>query len=78
MAYEGERAVSIVEKPEVPPSDFAVTGLYFLDGTAPSRARRVTPSARGELEIVTLLESYMADERLKVEKMGRDGSTGTP
>jgi glucose-1-phosphate thymidylyltransferase len=67
----GGRARSIVEKPEVPPSNYAVTGLYFLDGTAPERARRVTPSARGELEITTLLQSYLRDGALEVEQMGR-------
>lgn len=61
----------IVEKPSAPPSPFAVTGLYFLDGTAPERARAVTPSARGELEIVTLLEMYLAEGLLSVEQMGR-------
>ena len=65
------RATSIVEKPERPASSFAVTGLYFLDGTAPARARAVRPSARGELEITTLLESYLADGTLRVERMGR-------
>ncbi len=62
---------SIIEKPKVPPSSFAVTGLYFLDGTAPEKARRVTPSDRGELEIVTLLEMYLAEGTLRIEKMGR-------
>ena len=62
---------SIIEKPEVPPSDYAVTGLYFLDGTAPVKARAVKPSPRGELEIVTLLEMYLAEGTLQVEKMGR-------
>ncbi len=62
---------SIIEKPEVPPSDYAVTGLYFLDGTAPAKAREVKPSPRGELEIVTLLEMYLAEGTLQVEKMGR-------
>ena len=61
----------IVEKPAVPPSDYAVTGLYFLDGTAPEKARRVTPSPRGELEIVSLLEMYLAEGALSVEKIGR-------
>ena len=68
---EGGRARQIVEKPEVPPSNFAVTGLYFLDGDAPARARDVQPSARGELEITTLLEMYLADGLLSVERMGR-------
>jgi glucose-1-phosphate thymidylyltransferase len=62
---------AIIEKPKVPPSNFAVTGLYFLDGTAPDRAAEVTPSPRGELEITTLLESYLHDGTLKVSRMGR-------
>ncbi|KQB11301.1 glucose-1-phosphate thymidylyltransferase RfbA [Rhodobacter capsulatus] len=62
---------AIIEKPPVPPSNFAVTGLYFLDGSAPERARKVTPSARGELEIVTLLEMYLAEGSLRVCPMGR-------
>ena len=65
------RVRAIVEKPEVAPSRYAVTGLYFLDGTAPARARAVTPSARGELEITSLLEMYLADGQLRVEQMGR-------
>ena len=68
---EGGRVRAIVEKPARAPSPYAVTGLYFLDGTAPERARAVTPSARGELEITSLLESYLADGRLAVEPMGR-------
>jgi glucose-1-phosphate thymidylyltransferase len=64
-------ATAIVEKPEVPPSNYAVTGLYFLDGTAPDRAAGVRPSARGELEITTLLESYLHEGALRVERMGR-------
>ena len=62
---------AIIEKPKVPPSSFAVTGLYFLDGTAPERAAEVTPSPRGELEITSLLESYLRDGSLDVQKMGR-------
>jgi glucose-1-phosphate thymidylyltransferase len=65
------RVRAIIEKPDLPPSNFAVTGLYFLDGTAPARARQVKPSDRGELEITTLLESYLHDGSLTVEKMGR-------
>ncbi|WP_138935041.1 glucose-1-phosphate thymidylyltransferase RfbA [Roseovarius arcticus] len=68
---ETGRARAIVEKPVVPPSSYAVTGLYFLDGTAPARAAQVKPSARGELEITTLLEMYLADEQLSVKQMGR-------
>jgi len=62
---------TIIEKPSVPPSNYAVTGLYFVDGSAPERAKQVKPSARGELEITSLLESYLRDGALRVEKMGR-------
>jgi glucose-1-phosphate thymidylyltransferase len=62
---------SIIEKPKDPPSNFAVTGLYFLDGTASARAAEVTPSDRGELEITSLLESYLSEGALQVSRMGR-------
>ncbi|MDA8742097.1 glucose-1-phosphate thymidylyltransferase RfbA [bacterium] len=62
---------SIIEKPKEPASNYAVTGLYFVDGTAPERAKKVQPSARGELEITLLLESYLKEDNLTVEKMGR-------
>ncbi len=65
------RVTEIVEKPEVPPSNYAVTGLYFLDGSAPERARAITPSARGELEITDLLASYLDEGGLMVETMRR-------
>lgn len=65
------RVRQIIEKPEVPPSNYAVTGLYFLDADAPARARGVTPSARGELEITTLLETYLHESKLTVKQMGR-------
>ena len=70
MDAEG-RVTQIIEKPAVPPSNYAVTGLYFLDGTAPARAHRVQPSARGEVEITTLLEMYLAEGSLEVKRMGR-------
>ena len=62
-----EEPLELVEKPEVPPSDVAVTGLYFLDGTAPKRAAKVRPSARGELEITSLLESACCRVRHALE-----------
>ena len=68
---EDGTARAIIEKPSEPPSNYAVTGLYFLDGSAPERARRVKPSARGELEITTLLESYLHDGLLAVKCIGR-------
>lgn len=72
VAFDAAGQVTeIIEKPDVPPSNYAVTGLYFLDGTAPERARDIHPSARGELEITSLLESYLHDGVLTVERMGR-------
>ena len=65
------RAREIIEKPAEPPSNYAVTGLYFLDGSAPERARRVQPSPRGELEITDLLQMYLEEGTLSVETMGR-------
>ena len=50
---------AIIKKPEVPPSNYAVTGLYFVDETAPERAKSVEPFARGEFEITSLLEAYL-------------------
>lgn len=70
--FDAEGTVqSIIEKPETPPSNYAVTGLYFVDGSAPERAKHVMPSARGELEITSLLETYLHDGALRVKKLGR-------
>tara|TARA_R110002124_G_scaffold91090_3_gene232020 strand:+ start:67 stop:960 length:894 start_codon:yes stop_codon:yes gene_type:complete len=68
---EAGQARQIIEKPANPPSNYAVTGLYFLDNTASERAKTVKPSARGELEITTLLETYLHDGMLNVQRMGR-------
>ncbi|MDX1626515.1 MAG: glucose-1-phosphate thymidylyltransferase RfbA [Wenzhouxiangellaceae bacterium] len=70
MDDEG-RVVSIEEKPDRPKSSYAVTGLYFYDGTAVARARDLQPSARGELEITDLNRTYLDDGELVVERMGR-------
>jgi glucose-1-phosphate thymidylyltransferase len=66
-----QRVLSLEEKPFAPKSNYAVTGLYFCDGTAPARARALKPSARGELEILDLMRGYLADGSLSVELMGR-------
>tara|TARA_B100000886_G_scaffold275360_1_gene199272 strand:+ start:23 stop:910 length:888 start_codon:yes stop_codon:yes gene_type:complete len=74
------KALRIEEKPLQPLSNYAVTGLYLLDGSAPSRARQVKPSSRGELEITSILNSYLDDGLLSVSVMGRGFSwldTGT-
>lgn len=65
------RVTEIIEKPKNPPSSYAVTGLYFLDGSAPERAHAITPSPRGELEITDLLGSYLKEGALMVETMRR-------
>jgi glucose-1-phosphate thymidylyltransferase len=61
----------IIEKPQSPPSNYAITGLYFLDSTASDRAKQIKPSNRGELEITSLLVTYLQEDTLRVEKMGR-------
>ena len=72
VAFDADGKVGqIIEKPEVAPSNFAVTGLYFLDGDAPRRAKAIKPSPRGELEIVDLLDTYLKEGALSVERMGR-------
>lgn len=65
------KVLSIIEKPEAPKSSYAVTGIYFLDGDAPSRAKKIAPSPRGELEITDLLNAYHAEGKLNVETLGR-------
>jgi glucose-1-phosphate thymidylyltransferase len=62
---------SLEEKPSEPKSNYAVIGLYFYPNDVVQKAKLVKPSDRGELEITTLNQDYLAEERLKVELMGR-------
>lgn len=65
------RILSLEEKPKQPKSNYCVTGLYFYDGRAPELAKKLQPSARGELEITDLNRLYLEEDRLRVQVLGR-------
>lgn len=82
LSFDGEgKATEIVEKPNKPKSNWAVTGIYFYDRTAPLIAKSLKPSKRGELEITDVNNAYLKKGKLRVEKMNRGTAwldTGTP
>ena len=65
------RVTDLLEKPQSPPSNYAVTGVYFYDGRASALAKALVPSARGELEITDLNRAYLKLGELHVERLGR-------
>jgi glucose-1-phosphate thymidylyltransferase len=65
------RVTDLLEKPASPPSNYAVTGIYFYDGRAPTFAKALAPSPRGELEITDLNRAYLKIGELHVERLGR-------
>ncbi len=65
------RVLDLLEKPAKPPSNYAVTGIYFYDERAPQITRHIEPSDRGELEITDLNRAYLREGRLCVERLGR-------
>jgi glucose-1-phosphate thymidylyltransferase len=72
MQFDAQGKVTdLVEKPKSPPSNYAVTGIYFYDGRAPALAKALTPSPRGELEITDLNRAYLKLGELHVERLGR-------
>ncbi len=78
---EAGKVISLEEKPKIPKSNYAVTGLYFYSNDVIKKARTLKPSARGELEITDLNRLFLEENRLQVKIMGRGMAwldTGTP
>ena len=70
MELDGSKVISVEEKPKIPKSNYAITGLYFYPKGVAKMANEVQPSDRGELEITTLNDMYLQEEKLKAEILG--------
>lgn len=78
---ENQRPIDVIEKPAVPPSNYAAIGLYFYDNSVIEMAKHLKPSPRGELEITDITRIYLQENNLAVTKLGRGVAwldTGTP
>ena len=71
ITFKQKKVIEIIEKPEKPKSNFAVTGLYFLDNKAPIYAKKIKKSSRGELEIADILNMYINKNKLVTKLLGR-------
>lgn len=71
IEFKDNKVLKIIEKPSIPPSKYAVTGLYFYDKTILERAKNITPSKRGELEITSINQSYIDDNSLNIQYLNR-------
>ncbi len=72
VEFDGKgKVLSVEEKPQIPKSNYAITGLYFYPSGVSVKAEKVTPSARGELEITTLNDMYLKEDSLDVQLLGR-------
>lgn len=76
-----KKPISVEEKPKVPKSNLAITGLYFFDSQVVNLAKTITPSSRGELEITSIMQKYIEDENLEYVSLPTGVAwldTGTP
>ncbi len=71
ISLPGQKVLSIEEKPKHPKSNYAVTGLYFFDNSVAERAKKVSSSERGELEITSVIQSYLNEKTCEIELLGR-------